>query len=197
MAVNVGDVVRITARMLLDGVDDIINVYHFVVDTNTTANDEAFMVEVAARMDALYTLINSRVSDRVTYISVEGFNVSQIVLLPPASWPVLTAGGTAGVMLPEMVTACAFHRTTTPKVRASKFLPPTTEESNDGGALGVAYKALVQLFADFLLAAIVGPNINLDYIAFNRTLETFVRVASAVVPARFRTQRRRRIGVGS
>ena len=197
MAVSVGDVVRITARMLLDGVDDVINVYHFVVDTNTTANDEAFMTEVAQEIQDLYVTINSRVSDRISYESVEGFNVTQTLLLPPRPFPSLSAGADAGVMLPEMNAACCFHRTTTPRVRASKFLPPTTESSNDGGALGVTYEALVQNFAAFLLAAVVGPNIALDYIAFNRALSTFVRVSSSVVPSRFRTQRRRRIGVGS
>lgn len=197
MTVQIGDVVRITARMLLDGASDVVNVFHFVVDANTSLDDTAFMADVAVSMDALYTGINNRVSDRISYSSVQGFNVTQGVLLPDTAWPILVAGADVGDMLPEMSTACCFHRTVVPRVRASKFLPPATETSNTGGALEVVYKGLVTTFANFLLLGLVGVTTDLQYVAFNVLLTTFTRVVSAQVPARWRTQKRRRIGVGS
>ncbi len=197
MAVVVGDVVRITARMLLDGSNDIVNVYHFVVDANITADDTAFMVDVAQELDDLYILINDRVSDRVSYSSVQGFNVTQNVLLPDTEWDTLVAGSDATEMMPEMVTGCVFHRTVAPRVRATKFLPPVGEQSNDGGALQALYKTLVESFGAALITGLITGNIDLQYIAFNTVASTFNRVVSSQVPARFRTQRRRRLGVGS
>lgn len=197
MAVLVGDVVRITARLLLDNIGDIINVYHFLVDTNDTANDTDFMDEAAGEMDTLYTILNSRITDRCTYITVEGFNVSQIVVLPPTSWPVLTAGTAVAEMLPEMNSACVFHRTSVPRVRASKFVPPTTEDSSSDGAIGSGYLTALQDYGDALLDGLTGTNIELAYIAYNALLDRKTRVNSRVVPQRFRTQRGRRLGVGS
>lgn len=197
MAVAVGDVVRITARMLLDGASDVVNVFHFVVDANTTVDDTVFMAEVAGQLDVMYALINFRVSTRIAYSSVQGFNVTQNQLLPDTAWPGLTAGVDGVEMLPEMVSACTFHRTVAPRVRASKFLPPATELSNAGGALEAVYLGLVQSFGNFLLLGLTAPTIDLQYVAFNVLLSTFNRVVSTQVPARFRTQKRRRIGVGS
>lgn len=197
MTVAVDDVVRITARMLLDGASDVVNVYHFVVDTNDTLDDAAFMTDVALNMDALYDLIDFRISERITFESVQGFNVTQSVLLPDTDWPVLVAGAETESMLPEMVSACCFHRTLAPRVRASKFLPPVTDFSNTGGLLETTFKAAVEDFAGELVLGFLIGDIDLQYIAFNVALSTFNRVVSSQVPARFRTQKRRRIGVGS
>lgn len=197
MAVAVGDVVRIGARLLLDNAFDIINIYHFIVNTNIAPTDSVFMDDVALAMDGLYALQNARMSDRVSYSTIDGINVSKNELLPQKAWPVLTAGLAIEEMLPEMNSGCVFHRTATPRVRASKFLPPTTEFSSTGGALEAVYKGLLANFALALEAPLLQANISISYGAFNRTLSTFTPVTVGVVPSRFRTQRRRRIGVGS
>ena len=195
--VAVGDIIRVTAKMFLDGSNDIVNVFHFKVNINTSADDDAFMTEVASAMDTLYTLVNARVTTRITYSSVQGFNVTQTELLPDKPWPILTAGLDTDDMIPEMNAACCFHRTITPKVRASKFLAGAGETSNAGGALETTYKSLIQAFADSLLATLVTANVTLQYGAFNVVLSLFRPVVTALVPDRFRTQKRRRIGVGS
>jgi len=197
MAVQVGDVVRITARLLLNNIGDIVNVYHFLVDTNTTSDDTDFMGEVADALDTLYTIINGAIHPDVSYVSVDGINVTQSVLLPSTAWPVLTVGGNTSEMLPEMVTACVFHRTLTPRVRASKFLPPYGENNNTDGAILAAAVVTLQQYGDALTASLVEANIQLDYGAFNRVTSTFTAVTQALVPVRFRTQKRRRLGVGS
>ncbi len=197
MAVTVGNIVRLTAKLLLFGVDDIVNVFHFRVLVNTSANDTVFMAQAALALDSLYVGINAFVSDNCSYISVEGQNVTDDELLPSTSWPTLTIGGDVDSMLPEMNSICVFHRTLKPRVRASKFLPPTAENQNLEGAVSVAAVALAQTFGDTLTADLTGVDIALRYVAFNRTLGTSTDVTQAIVPARFRTQRGRRIGVGS
>lgn len=197
VTVTNGDIVRIVARMLLFGIDDVVNVFHFFVALNTTVDDAAFMVETALEMDNLYTLINAAIHPNVSYSSIEGQNITKDELLPSTAWPVLSAGTNITEMLPEMTSPCVFHRTLTPRVRAAKFLPPFGENTSADGAIVAPTVAQIQSFGDQLTDSLVGANIQLDYGAFNRVLATFTPVTQAIVPARFRTQRRRRLGVGS
>lgn len=198
MSVAVNDIVRITAGLLLDNAHLIQNVYHFIVDAEPgSPGDDDFMNGVDDIMDDLYLTINFRVSDRVSYSAITGINVTKDELLPSRLWPTLTVGADTDDMIPEMNAACAFHRTIKPKVRASKFLPPCGETSNEGGALQGIYKTAVQAFADFLVGDIIEAGVTLRYGAFNRSTSIFTPVNVGIVPARFRTQRRRRIGVGA
>jgi len=197
MAVTVGDIVRITARMLLFGTSDLVNVFHFKVAVNLAVDDAAFMVDVALAMDLLYGPLNSQISTKVSYSSIEGQNITDNELLPSEPWPTLTVGGNGTEMLPEMNSACVFHRTLTPRVRAAKFLPPFGENTNLDGALAVTTVPIVQAFGDSLTAGLLTASIALNYVAFNRVLVTATGVTQALVPSRFRTQRRRRVGVGS
>lgn len=197
MPVAVGDIVRITAKMLLSGIGDIVNVFHFSVAIDTAPNDTQFMLDTALLIDILYGTINLDVHLNVGYSSVEGQNISKNELLPSTPFPTLVVGANATEMLPEMVAACVFHRTLTPRVRASKFLPPYAESANIDGALNPATATRCQTFGDSLTAGLAGARVSLVYVAFNRTLMTSTVVTQALVPSRFRTQRNRRLGVGS
>lgn len=197
MAVVVNDIVRITARMQLLGVSDIINVFHFSVAVNGTPNDTIFMDQVALELDTLYFALDLLVHPNVAYIAVEGQNITQDILLPSRPWPSLTVGGNVSEMLPEQVSACVFHRTLKPKVRASKFLPPMGENVFISNVLGAVNLGILQSFGDALTIGLTGADIALVYVAFNRVLSTSSVVTQAIVPVRSRTQRKRRLGVGS
>jgi len=152
---------------------------------------------VASILDTLYTKINLIMSNNVTYDSIDGINVTKTELLPPKDWPILTGGANVNSMLPEMSAACVFFRTLKPNVRCSKFLPPFTEEASVDGAVESGAVTAVGLFGDFLVAPLVVTNLTLGYVSFNRLTSVSTQVLTRVVPARYRTQRRRRIGVGS
>jgi len=198
MPIAVGDILRITAVMQFDGLDDIVNVYHVKVDTNATANDDQFMDEMADAMNDLYTTINIALSELVTYIEVQGQNITQNELLPSKPWPTLVAGLSTSTPLPSQVSACVFHRTLRPKTRASKFLPVMTEGQNDGnGKIGAGTITVLQAFADALTSGFAGSQSFSFYGAYNAGLDRFTDVVLGIVPVRWRTQRRRRLGVGS
>lgn len=196
-AVNALDVVRITAKMLIDGLHDVVNVYNFKSISANVTDAATFMVGVALEMDTLYTLLNLDITDRLTYIDVEGINVTQSTLLPAQPWPTLVAGSTAINMLPEMDAVCVFWRTTRPKTRTSKFLAGYTEASNNGGLVGGAAVTAAKLYGDRLLSGFAADGAVMQYGAFNKLASRFTLVNSRVVPARFRTQKNRRFGVGS
>ena len=198
MTVAVNDIVRITCVFGLFTNDEATNNYYFKVTTQGEATDTLFMDKVAAHMDRAYTLINSKISTNVTYVNIVGQNITQDVLLPTKLWPVLVAGGDAGEALPTQVTALVFFRTLRPKTRAAIYMPPLTEVSqNAGGAILAAALTQLQSFGDDQVDGIKEITVEADYGAFNPTLVRFTPVNAAIVPTRFRTQRRRRLGVGS
>lgn len=198
MAISVGDILRISAEMELSTVDQVINVFNFKVITNNLATDQLFMTELATLIDATYLQINGEVVASIKYVSIEGQNLTKNELLPGVPWSTLTFGANANTPLPTQITACVFFRTLTPKVRAAKFLPLMSEGANVnvGEVDGIA-QAACQAFGDALVAGLVGANIEVQYGAFNVPLVRFTPVIQAIVPVRWRTQRRRRVGVGS
>lgn len=197
MAVEVADILRIAARMKLDGIGDLINVYHFVVSIQDLLDDDDVMTAIAKIMDDLYSEINLLIPTNVTYETVDGINVTKSELLPATAWPVLTAGVNVNSMLPEMNAACVFFRTNQPKVRASKFLPPFTEEASVDGALESGAVSACEDFGDFLLLPLTDTDFEMGYVSFNRETMVSTLPTARVVPARYRTQRRRRLGLGS
>lgn len=197
MSVSVGDFVRLTAKMKLFGTEDVQNVLTYRVDVNTTGDDATLMVEAALFLDIAYTLINPFVSTVLTYTSVDGQNISKNELLPETPWPVLTGGLNASNLLPTQVAACVFWPTITPKVRTSIFLGGFTGASN--GLTAAIEASLLTVLATFGAAIKDWNTANVDAVkgSFNPVALLFTPAGDPVVPARWRTQRRRRVGVGS
>lgn len=197
MPVVVGNIVRITAKMKLFGTDDVQNVLQFRVDNNVTADDLAFMTDVAVIFDRAYTFINPDISSLLTYISIDGQNISLNELLPDVPWPALILGANANPLLPTQTAACVFFPTVTPKVRTSTFLGGYTEGANlSDGSISTAVTARIVSWGNEMLASITA-NIDLTKGSFNPFTSVFTEAGSPVTPSRWRTQRRRRIGVGS
>lgn len=197
MAVVVGNILRITAKMKLFGTDDIMNVYTYRVDVNATADDTAFMTDVAARLDVHYGALNVDKRTDMSYETISGFNITKDELLPDTDWPVLTVGVNASILMPTQLAACIFWRTTTPKVRTSTFMGGYTTTSLASGS-GLAAPIITRLLtfgAD--MRQLITANITLTKGSFNPTGGIFTESGEAQVPAFFRTQRRRRLGVGS
>lgn len=199
MTVAINDIVRVNCNFQFDGVDLFTNVFHFKITKQDAVDDDAFMDAVALEMDDLYTIINPIITNDIAYIDVDAQNITQNELLPAKAWPALTVGGDAiSNALPTQVAACVFFRTLRPKTRASKFIAGLTETNNvDGGVIQPAALAVLQTWGNSYVAGIVSTLVDADYGAYNKALDRFTQVIQARVPTRFRTQRRRRVGVGS
>jgi len=191
MSVQAGDVVRIVAEMSL-GVIPVINVFHFKVAVDGTADDDDFMTRVAALLDTLYAPLVSSLSTALSFDQIIGQNITRAELMPSKAWPVITAGTSVGHILPRQAAACVFFRTLRPKTRASKFFGGFTENDNDlNGALSVALTALLQTLGNSLVASLADGVIDLDYGPFNQPLNRFTLAISAQIPALWRTQKGR------
>ena len=195
--VAVGDIIRVDCNFLFAAATIMQNIYHFKVTLNTSADDAAFMAEVRTEIDAWYQIINLDVVSVLAYNNMTGQNITQNEILVAGAWPVLVNGSDIGEALPTQVAACVFFRTSRPKTRGSKFLPPYSEASNLGGG-NIAAAALTRMasFGTNVLAGIDQPNVSADYGPYNVEFNRFTPATSAVTPTRLRTQRRRRVGVG-
>lgn len=197
MTAVIGDVLKITCKMRLLGTDDVQNVYTYKITGGTLPDDLQIMQGIAAHMDTGYLLINARVSTALAYVTVDGINITQSVLMPEVPWPVLTAGLEGANLLPTQVAACVFWPTTTPKVRSSSFLGGFTETDNGFiGEIGAGLLGVLNTFGVFM-QGMVQAEISADKGSFNPLTSTFTASGSPQVPTRWRTQRRRRVGVGS
>jgi len=198
MAITAGDILRITAELSRNGLDDIINVYHFRMDIINPGGDGVIMAELTAFLEDAYTIINSDIPLNVDYDAVSGINVTKDELLPSQTWPVLNTGTNTNQPLPNQCTPCVFWRTLRPKTRASKFLPFYTEGANEGnGIITSASLVRMQSYGDTFLGSLVEGLSTFTYGAYNPLVARFTPVIQAIAATEFRTQRRRRLGVGS
>lgn len=198
MAISVNDIIRINANFLMQNSEEYTNVFHYKVSGTAGISDLDYMNSVADELDADYQIINPDISTGLDYVDFVGQNITKDELLPTVAWPVLVTGADASSILPHQVAPCVFFRTLRPKTRASKYLPAYCESSLTGsGGLTTATIALLQSFGDSIKTGIDEGLNTADYGAYNQALDRFTPVNAAVVPVRFRTQRRRRVGVGS
>lgn len=197
MAVSVGDFVRLTAKMKLFGTDDVMNVLTYRVDRNDTADDAEFMTAAALLLDIAYTLLEEDMNENLTWVTVDGQNISKSELLPEVGWPTLTVGPNAANLLPTQVCGEVYWPTITPKVRTTAFIGGYTEAANDadGSILAGAVTRLLS-FGDALKE---WNTVDVDAVkgSFNPVKLLFTEAGDPVAPSRWRTQRRRRVGVGS
>lgn len=197
MAIGVGDILRISANLLLESVADQVNVYHFQVGANTHPNDTAVMTDIASLLDTAYTLVNASISAAVAYQNVTGQNLTKSELLPDTAWPVLTVGGNVADRLPDAVSAEVYWGTIRPKVVGRKFLPNMTENFNSSSQIVAGTLTQLANFGAYFLVPLVTANLSITAGTWNPTLAQFTPFLTANVPTAWRTQRRRRRGVGS
>lgn len=196
---DVNDIIRMVARFQRVGGGDVYtNTLHFKVVTASWATNLIFMGEMADFLDDTYTFVNGEISSAMEYSDIDGQNLTQDVLLPLVTWPVLTIGGNVSEQLPTQVTARPYWPTTRPKTRAALGLIPFGETSQAaGGLLDATAIGAIEDFADELVGTVTLVSGTLLYGAYNPEFTRFTPVDSRVVPSRFRTLRRRRVGVGT
>lgn len=198
MTAQVGDILRITAVLQWANQDFFTNQFYWQLTTQNEATDTLMMDKVATAMDTFYTIVNPAISDEVNYRHIDGQNVTQDVLLPTKDWPILVNGGSAADALPTQTAALVYYKTLRPRTRAGQYLPPFVESVSDtGGVIQAATVTLCQSYGDNVASGILELSVEAVLGAYNPELARFTPVTAAIVATRFRTQRRRRIGVGS
>lgn len=196
MTVVQDDVVRATGETSR-GTNAIQNVMHFRSTNVAPITDAQALVDIALVMDGVFTTLVGFITTGLSYDQVRAQNVTQNVLLGTAAYPTLVGGTVPGDQLPLQSAAIINFPSAKPRTRGSVFLGGFTETDNaTTGILSAGLQTALVSMAIILLGEIVtGPN-SWRYVVFNTLLKTFVLPTGSVIPAVWRTQRRRRPGVG-
>lgn len=209
MAISVGDVIKVTAHMKWKADVDILNVYHFRWVSGTTFNSTDVFNALKTWLAAVYDQFGTRITSDVTGYLLKVDKVhwdvgtaKEVVdengfVLP---WTFTNAMTGAGESLPLQDAVCITLRSSRPKSRARKFLPPMVETaSSDGGLLEAntqagAVLAIPALLSDMTTAAsnVWRPVIMSGLAPANYHLD----LISGTYTTHFCTRRSRRRGVG-
>jgi hypothetical protein len=183
--------------MSIDG-SDVQNVMHIRSTNAPEIEDTTALGDMADLMDAFYTVVNSFITVDQVYDQVRVQNVTTDVLLGSALWPNLNAGAGAGARQADQVAALITMPTSVPRTRGGVYLgvSPTSAGTSDS-SIGAPFLTALANFAAQLVAEQVFGTSSYRYVIYNRLLDTFVLPVSAIVHGVWRTQRRRRQGVGS
>lgn len=196
MPLTVAQTVRVSAEFTAGG-QIMANVHHFMLMTPDPVNDPDVLSDMAEIMNTAYSLVNNAISNVVNYTQIRAQLAGSNYLFGTANWPSLVSGGAAGEALPYQVTALIWWPTQFSRTQARCYLPPASEAANTGaGLIGAAEKALMLSFGAYLADPItIGVN-QYQKVTFNTTTFGTAETITSRVADRFRTQRRRRIGVG-
>lgn len=197
MAQSQDDVLRVTAKMSL-GVEDVQNVYHFIVGGTGTATDAATLTAIANLLDDAYFELQGSTSDEISFDTIEVYNLTQDTWVGELVWPSLTTGGQTGNLMPPQTSMLALFNTDTLRSQGRKFLPPSVIDyvGADGtplsGVLGYAAN-----FATELLLGATSGTVTFKPGNFRALLSAFIPWVFATIPDFYATQRRRYYGKGS
>lgn len=197
MSIAVGDVVRVQARMLRNGVDAVQNVYHVQHDNGSPVVDATWVSDVSALIDAAMLGMAFVFNVNITPLDLLFLNITQDVTLPDGAWTTFAGGIDGAGALSPQVSAEVFWRTGAARVIARKFLPPLTETYAADGKWTAAALAALATFAGSLIGSILISQGNVSFGTYRKLGAIFNAVASGFVPIDARTQRRRRTGVGA
>jgi hypothetical protein len=198
MNTNPGNIIKVTARMSIDGTSAIENVFTYKWDALIPADDGLVMTHVAAYLEDMYSLIAPSMSNRVSFTDVEGFNHTQDRPMPATNWPSLTLGGSSIDIMPFANAALTYFRTGLSRLIGRKFWGGLTEGSFQAGLVD---NVMLGILTN-IIGAVLTPNTSLvdggtlisGLLAKSGVFHAFTDGTATSNPA---TQRRRRIGRGA
>jgi hypothetical protein len=197
MAVNDGDIIRVTCKMRFSG-NDIQNVFHVQYD-GVPQLDVDFMDDVNTAMDTYYQDINPQISAGVYYDTIAFFNITQDRPMGEQAWASLVQGSNnTGEHIAPQLSPLVLFGTYTTKSQGRKYLPFLTSNNtgNYGSVDTVVLTAMATWAANFLGSTALTTG-QIGFGNYNKNLTRFVYWVSAFTKAYLHTQRRRKAGVGS
>lgn len=200
MAIQVGDVLRVAARMQFAGADDIVNVYHLQVAGNAPSGDAAVIDGVGDFLETCYYEIQNNLPNLQTYEDINIFNVTQGVPVAVTAWPTFTTGGeSTNHAQPGQISAMVRFTTGYSRNWARKFLGRFTEAANT--ASGYIENALMTNLANYatkvLTPYVYETGNTLITVVYNKALLSWVTCQEAVIRNIWSTVRTRRNNRGS
>lgn len=201
MAVSVGDILRIAVRMSGPDGQDIINVYHALVELLADGDNDNVLADWAALIQTIYNALAAAVSSDQDGRDISVLNLTNGEVLGTTAFPSGWQGTATGETLPATVSLYSLFRTGLSRRIGKKYWGITTEGVQADGAvtLSGAITALTNTIAMIITTKTGATTTNEYHIGtYNESLAPqFVKFNEAVYRGNLRTQRRRYLGVGS
>lgn len=192
------DIIRIGAVMRYDSSEDVVNVYH-VQHTGEAGILWVNMVgNIQDYMDALMASLDTELSTLMAASVLQVTNVSQSTVFGAIAWGDFAAGGAAGEQTAAGVSCFGFIRTRVPRVQIRKYYGVFPQNALVDGQWDAGVTDAVGDALDYHMDnQVLGGGVELQGVAYNRTLETYQVGVTVEVRAEPGYQRRRKRGVGS
>lgn len=198
MTTFIGDVIRASARMEFEGVDDVVNVYEFMLTSGPSLDDSQTATSILNVLETIYTPLIGTQNNQYAYRDVRLENVTQSTLLGVFAWPTLTTGASITGNLPPGVSGLINLGTDVAKVILRKYLGGFIQSNLDtDGTFTSALVAVLVAVANILLSPITEGGNTWDYGYISSKTLLFERPVSATITDIPAYQRRRKQGRGS
>lgn len=198
MPTQISDVIEASARAEHNGVDDVVNVWQFVLGTPGPLSDNETADDIISLLEGIYDQLTAAQTNLLVYRDVRITNVTQDRVLGVFPWATMTTGAAELAALPPGVAGILNFLTNIARVTLRKYFGGLTVGAMDadGTFTAAIVTALAAIAAD-LLDVFVETNGDWMYGTLSpKTLEFEFPNSSVAndIPA---YQRRRKQGRGS
>jgi len=191
------DILEVSARTELNGVDDIVNVYQFRSEGVLTLTDEEGIDDVIEFLEVIYAIWNVIQSALNLYRDIRVRNVTQDIVYGVFPWPNLVAGLSNTNPLPGGNAMLINFSTGMPRVTPRKYFGAMTLDEIDAtGSLTAATIVEGADIATLLLEEYIATNGLWRYGYFSPKTSAFQIPTAGVVEDVVAYPRRRKAGRG-
>lgn len=196
--VDPGDILRLGCALHYDGIYDIVNVWHVLVDDVSGITWAQATVSIQTWCNALYDDLKATLSDNIGTLNISVANVTQVTTLGSIAWSPTWSGADAGDVTPAGACCFAWARTYKPRVQMRKYFGVFTEGGLTNGVWVTAVRDDCEAAMTYAIAeSALGGSRTFQGVVYNRTLGTYQKGVSVDSTAEPAYQRRRTRGRGS
>lgn len=196
--VDPGDVIRVGAGLIYDGLYDVVNVWHVLTNSAGGQTWATFVSNIQGWLNSAYSTLKTPLNDEIATGPVSIANVTQATTLGTIEWNPTWSGAESGEATASGVCCFTWGRTYKPRVQIRKYFGVFGEVNvTTGSWTATVQNACIATMEYAMTARVVGPFTNIQAVAYNRTLDTYEIAHSADASAEPAYQRRRKRGRGS
>jgi len=194
-----GDVLRVSARQKVDGVHDVVNVFHVIADTVVASDLSDVLDDLRTWVGLAYNEIATSLPDVVSSDILDVYNVSQDLPYGQVGWGGGYTGGTnSGDYTALGVSALLLFPTSAKRIQGRFYLGPLAEGHVSSGKVNSALLPNIANFAAQILdTSPMAEGSVFDYIVLSRADNTPHHPTTFKVMSELAYQRRRKRGRGS
>lgn len=198
MAVSTGQVVRVDLIGDFDGTEDVINVFHYRLNTGSVTDDAAVLDDLISLLEGLVTIIKALAATLTVWRRIRVQNLSTGLLIGERNFTAPITGTQTSAAAATGAAGLLSLKTNVPRVVMRKYFGPlaANQYANDG-KLASGTVTVLNNAANYLLSPQIKANGTWQYGYLSPKAGEFViptSFASSALPA---YQRRRRQGRGS